>query len=174
MRPCIPDKPRKIAHVNINSADWSAATGFFCEALGFRVIDETKGLVFLRANSPDHNSMVIAKETRSTVNHVAFEMADLDSVMRGAGTMKEHGYPIEWGVGRHGAGNNVFAYFAGPEEFPIEITGEMPADRRQLRAAWPRALEIPARPRRPVGHHGAAFAPLEAHPGHRSTFSVGT
>lgn len=120
----LPDKPRKIAHVNLNSADWSAATAFFCEVLGFRVIDETKGLVFLRANSPDHNSMVIAKEARSTVNHVAFEMADLDSVMRGAGTMKEHGFPIEWGVGRHGAGNNVFAYFAGPEEFPIEITAE--------------------------------------------------
>jgi catechol 2,3-dioxygenase len=36
-------------------------------------------------------------------------MPDLDSVMRGAGRMRESGYPIEWGVGRHGAGNNVFA-----------------------------------------------------------------
>src|SRR5262245_48341465 len=45
--------------------------------------------------------------------------------MPGAGRMRDHGYPIEWGVGRHGPGNNVFAYFAGPEEFPIELTGEL-------------------------------------------------
>jgi catechol 2,3-dioxygenase len=52
-------------------------------------------------------------------------MPDLDSVMRMAGTMREAGYPIEWGVGRHGPGNNVFAYFAGPEEIPIECTAEV-------------------------------------------------
>lgn len=119
------DKPLKIAHVNVNAADWAATTAFLCDTLGLRVIDETRGLVFLHANSSDHNSIVVAKETRNTVNHVAFEMPDIDSVMRQAGSMKEHGYPIEWGVGRHGAGNNVFAYFAGPEEFPIEITGEV-------------------------------------------------
>ena len=52
-------------------------------------------------------------------------MPDLESVMRGAGRVKDAGHPIEWGVGRHGPGNNVFAYFAGPEEFPIEITGDV-------------------------------------------------
>ena len=39
--------------------------------------------------------------------------------------MRDHGYPIEWGPGRHGPGNNVFAYFCGPEEFPLEYTSEM-------------------------------------------------
>jgi len=52
-------------------------------------------------------------------------MMDLDSVMRGAGRMRDAGYPIEWGVGRHGPGNNVFAYFAGPEEIPLEYTAEV-------------------------------------------------
>jgi catechol 2,3-dioxygenase len=52
-------------------------------------------------------------------------MPDLDSVMRGTGRMKDNGYPIEWGIGRHGPSGNVFAYFAGPEEFPIEYTGEV-------------------------------------------------
>lgn len=121
----VPDRPRKIAHVNVNSGNHPAATRFFCEALGFRVIDETGGLLFLHCDNTDHNSIVISKESRNTVNHVAFEAPNLDSVMRGAGRMKDHGYPIEWGIGRHGAGNNVFAYFAGPEEFPIELTGEV-------------------------------------------------
>ncbi len=121
----VADRPRKIAHVNVNSADHKACAQFFSDALGFRVIDETGGLLFMHCDNTDHNSIVISKDSRGTVNHVAFEMPDLDSVMRGAGRMKDNGYPIEWGVGRHGAGNNVFAYFAGPEEFPIEITGEV-------------------------------------------------
>jgi catechol 2,3-dioxygenase len=60
-----------------------------------------------------------------TLNHLAFEMPDLDAVMRGAGRMRDHGHEIEWGPGRHGPGNNVFCYFLGPEEFPIEYTAEM-------------------------------------------------
>jgi len=45
--------------------------------------------------------------------------------MRGMGRMKDNGYPIEWGPGRHGPGNNVFAYFCGPDELPIEYTAEV-------------------------------------------------
>lgn len=119
------DRPRKIAHVNFNSADHTSCVAFYSEALGFGVIDETVQLLFMHCDNADHNSLVISKESRATVNHVAFEMSDLDSVMRGAGRMKDNGYPIEWGIGRHGAGNNVFAYFAGPEEFPIEMTGDV-------------------------------------------------
>ena len=99
-----------------------------------------------------------------TLNHVAFEMPDFDSVMRGMGRMKDNGYPIEWGPGRHGPGNNVFAYFCGPDELPIEYTGRSAADRRQLRAARLRLLEIPARPFRPLGHHAAALGALLPRP----------
>lgn len=121
----VTDRPRKVAHVNVNSADHKACVAFFEQALGFRLIDETVQLLFMHCDNRDHNSLVISKDSRSTVNHVAFECPDIDSVMRGAGRMRDNGYPIEWGIGRHGAGNNVFAYFAGPEEFPIELTGDV-------------------------------------------------
>lgn len=52
-------------------------------------------------------------------------MPDLESVMRGTGRMHDAGYPVEWGVGRHGPGDNVFAYFCGVEEFPLEYTSEV-------------------------------------------------
>ena len=45
--------------------------------------------------------------------------------MRGMGRMKDNGYPIEWGPARHGPGDNVFAYFCGPDELPIEYTAEV-------------------------------------------------
>jgi catechol 2,3-dioxygenase-like lactoylglutathione lyase family enzyme len=120
-----PDRPRKITHVNLNTGDFERSYRFFTEALDFRLSDENGPLCFLRCANRDHNSIVPALADRPTLNHIAFELPDLDSVMRGAGRMNDHGFPIEWGVGRHGPGNNVFAYFAGPDEMPIEYTAEV-------------------------------------------------
>ena len=89
------------------------------------MIDDNAPLWFLHCNSTEHSSIVLAKTNMPTLNHVAFEMPDFDSVMRGMGRMKDNGYPIEWGPGRHGPGNNVFAYFCGPDELPIEYTAEV-------------------------------------------------
>jgi catechol 2,3-dioxygenase-like lactoylglutathione lyase family enzyme len=118
------DRPIKITHINLNSAIAQEASQFYIETLGFRLSDESELFFFLRCNS-DHHSILLAKARAPTLNHVSFEMADLDSVMRGAGRLKDHGYPIEWGPGRHGAGNNLFCYFAGPEELPIEYTTDV-------------------------------------------------
>jgi catechol 2,3-dioxygenase len=119
------DRPRKIAHVNINAGNIAGTNAFLIDVLGFKLIDHSGPLHFLHCDSTDHSAMVTGQTGKPTLNHVAFEMPDLDSVMRGGGRMRDAGFPIEWGPGRHGAGNNVFCYFAGPEEFPIEYTGEV-------------------------------------------------
>lgn len=119
------DRPRKIAHVNINAVDVDATRAFLIDALGFRLIDRTPVLSFFHCDNTDHNSMVLCGAAGPTLNHIAFELPVWESVMRGAGRMRDAGYPIEWGVGRHGAGDNVFAYFAGPEEIPLEYTAEV-------------------------------------------------
>ena len=119
------DRPRKIAHVNLNARSFDASLAFFTQILGFRLVDENAPLWFLRCANNDHCSIVLAKTGLPTLNHVAFEMPDSDSVMRGIGRMKDSGYPVEWGPGRHGPGNNVFAYFCGPDEVPLENTAEV-------------------------------------------------
>jgi catechol 2,3-dioxygenase len=119
------DHPRKIAHVNLNARDFDASLAFFADVLGFRVVDENAPLWFLHCANPDHCSIVLANTGLPTLNHVAFEMPDTDSTMRGIGRMKDSGYPVEWGPGRHGPGNNVFAYFCGPDEVPLEYTSEV-------------------------------------------------
>jgi catechol 2,3-dioxygenase len=121
----IADRPRKITHVNFNAQAFEDSLAFFTATLGLRLIDENPPLWFLHCTGTDHSSVVLAKTNQPTLNHVAFEMPDLDSVMRGMGRMKDNGYPIEWGPGRHGPGNNVFAYFCGPDELPIEYTAEV-------------------------------------------------
>jgi catechol 2,3-dioxygenase-like lactoylglutathione lyase family enzyme len=120
-----PDRPRKITHVNLNVGDFDASFAFFTKVLGFRLVDDNAPLWFLHCANPDHHSVVFARTGLATLNHVAFEMADADAVMRGIGRMKDNGHPLEWGPGRHGAGNNVFGYFCGPDEVPLEYTAEV-------------------------------------------------
>lgn len=119
-----PDRPTKLSHVNLNCRDNDATFGFFSDVLGFRLSDQTRQFRFIRCNA-DHHSVVLGFNDNANLNHIAFAMADLDSVMRGIGRMRDHGYAVEWGPGRHGPGHNVFAYFCGPEELPIEYDSEM-------------------------------------------------
>lgn len=118
------DAPQRITHVVFNSADVAVAQRFFEEALGFRLSDRTRVMAFMRCNS-DHHSIALADSDANTLNHIAFVMTDLDAVMRGGGRMTDAGWPIEWGVGRHGPGNNVFSYFVGPDDFVIEYTADV-------------------------------------------------
>lgn len=138
----VADRPTKISHVNLNSRDNDATFGFLSGALGFKLSDQTRQFRFIRCNA-DHHSLVLGFTDNANLNHIAFEMPDLDSVMRGIGRMRDHGYAVEWGPGRHGPGNNVFAYFCGPGELPLEYTGEMQQvdDTHQIRKPedwkWP-------------------------------------
>jgi catechol-2,3-dioxygenase len=118
-----PDRPIKITHLVLNTPRQEEAAAFWVAALGFKVSDRSL-LTFVRCNS-DHHSIAFHPGESPTLHHIAFEMADFDSVMRGAGRMRDTGRPIEWGPGRHGPGNNVFAYFVGPEDFVIEYTAEI-------------------------------------------------
>lgn len=137
-----PDYPRKLSHVNLNNSDPDATLACFRDALGFRLTDTTKKMRFLSCGA-DHHSVVLAFGGGTTLNHVAFEMPDLDSIMRGAGRMRDDGRPIEWGPGRHGPGNNVFCYFLGPENAPIEYTGEMQHIDASYRAGTPENWQWP-------------------------------
>jgi catechol 2,3-dioxygenase len=118
------DRPRKVSHVNINAGDSDATLACYRDALGFKVSDTTRKFHFMTCNA-DHHNIVLGYSGGPTLNHIAFEMPDLESVMKGAGRMRDDGRGIEWGPGRHGPGHNVFCYFLGPDDIPIEYTAEM-------------------------------------------------
>jgi len=117
-------RPRKLSHVVLNADQPDKTEAQFIDLLGFRLSDKTRMLAFFRCNA-DHHSIAMAYHPGVTVHHMAFEVPDWESVMQGAGRCKENNTPIEWGFGRHGPGNNVFCYFLGPENLPIEYTAEV-------------------------------------------------
>ena len=102
------------------------------------------------------------------LNPIASFMPDLESVMRGGGRMKDAGYGIEWGPGRHGPGNNRLTYVLGPAGFVTEYRaaggqrdarrrgpGPQASDRRggAARARGPAGLERCGRPGRVAAKH---------------------
>jgi catechol 2,3-dioxygenase len=119
-----PDRPQKVSHLVLNAADADRVMRFFIEALGFRKRDETARMGFLGCNS-DHHSVAITRVGSPTLNHVAFEVPDFDSLMRGSGRVRRSGHELEWGIGRHGPGHNIFAYFIDPDEHIVEYTANI-------------------------------------------------
>jgi 2,3-dihydroxy-p-cumate/2,3-dihydroxybenzoate 3,4-dioxygenase len=118
------DKPIQITHAVINSTDVDASERFAVEKLGFQVSDRTGHMRFLRCNRK-HHAVAYAHAPFASLNHIAFEMQDLDAVMRGIARMREAGFESVWGPGRHGPGNNVFGYFIAPYGGVIEYTAEV-------------------------------------------------
>jgi 2,3-dihydroxy-p-cumate/2,3-dihydroxybenzoate 3,4-dioxygenase len=118
------DRPIQLSHVVLNSKDADAAERFATATLGFRVTDRTRIMNFVRCNRT-HHCIAYARADVATLHHIAFEMADIDGVMRGIGRMRDAGYAPVWGPGRHGPGNNVFGYFVGPHGGVIEYTAEV-------------------------------------------------
>ena len=119
------DMPVQLAHVVFNSVDAEASATLAEQALGFRVSDRTKGMVFVRCNEA-HHSTAFARAGR-----------------RGIGRMRDHGFAPAWGPGRHGPGDNAFAYFIAPFGAVIEFStavGKVPEDYRAGAPddwAWP-------------------------------------
>jgi catechol 2,3-dioxygenase len=117
-------RPTKLTHVVLNSAEVEKQTAFFVDVLGFKWSDSTFLMDFVRCCS-DHHSVALARGNGPSLNHMAYEMPDIDGLMRGAGRLRKSGHEILWGVGRHGPGSNVFSYFVEPNGFVTEYTTDV-------------------------------------------------
>lgn len=117
-------RPLRLAHVNINCATIDSDIAFHRDGMGMELTDRSAAMAFLRCNS-DHHAVVLAEARVNTLNHVSFLHGDYDQMMRAGGKMRDAGFPIGWGPGRHGPGDNVFLYFVDPFGIVIEHTAEV-------------------------------------------------
>jgi catechol 2,3-dioxygenase-like lactoylglutathione lyase family enzyme len=120
----VKDRPVRLTHVVLNSHAVDETQKFLQEALGFRLADRTGIMAFMNCDR-DHHTIAIGITDNDALNHIAFLMPDFESVMRGGGRMRDAGFPIQWGPGRHGPGNNLFNYFIDPFGVVIEYTADV-------------------------------------------------
>lgn len=116
--------PVRISHIVLHSPDHQAAARFFVDILGFRVSDWLGDFMcFLRCNNAHHRIALLPGPP--CLNHVAYDMTDVDGMMAGISRLKQAGTDIRWGPGRHTAGDNAFSYFVTPNGFAVEYTAEL-------------------------------------------------
>jgi hypothetical protein len=99
-------RPLQVSHVVFNTLDREAGSRTLVDAFGFKLSDRTRIMNFVRCDST-HHAIAYADAKKASLNHIAFEMPDLDSVMSGVGRLTDAGFEPAWGPGRHGPGNNV-------------------------------------------------------------------
>ena len=131
--------PDRISHIVLHSPKHKEATAFFSEVLGFRVSDWIGDFMsFLRCNEWHHRLAVLPGPP--CLNHVAYDMASIDEMMRGVAKLKRLKTECLWGPGRHTAGNNTFSYFTTPGGFAVEYTAEL---ERVDENTWSPTVHIP-------------------------------
>jgi catechol 2,3-dioxygenase-like lactoylglutathione lyase family enzyme len=132
--------PEALSHVVLYSPDIRRSVAFYESQLGFRVSDWVGCLMcFLRCNSLHHCLAFVPGPV--SFNHAAFEMQDVDALMRGVGRLLREKVVLGWGPGRHTAGDNAFAYFQTPGGHVLEYTAEVA---RVDDATWKPAIYTPS------------------------------
>ena len=131
--------PRSISHIVLHSPDHLASVKFFTEVLGFRVSDWLGDfMAFLRCNEWHHRIGIMPGP--ASLNHVAYDMPNLDEMMKGVARLKTWAIEVRWGPGRHTAGNNTFSYFTTPAGFAVEYTSDL----ERVGEDWPITVHTPS------------------------------
>lgn len=116
--------PAKISHVVFHSPQHKEITQWFIDVLGFRLSDWIGDFMSLiRCNTAHHRIAFLPGPP--CLNHVAYDMPDLNEMMRGLKRLRREGFDTVWGPGRHTAGDNTFSYFVTPAGFTVEYTAEL-------------------------------------------------
>ena len=124
-RPALePPQVTKLGHLVIETPDFDRSARWYMDTLGFIpsdvmcLPDGTPVGAFMRLDRgdqpTDHHTVFVATGLESKVDHVAFEVIDLDAVEMGQQVMMARRYRHAWGVGRHLLGSQIFDYWRDP------------------------------------------------------------
>jgi catechol-2,3-dioxygenase len=123
-------RPTKLGHVALHVADLAATQMYFEDVLGFRWSDTIGDFFSFMRCGPDHHTMNFlaipnANGEFGTIHHVAYETRDVIHLRDLLDHISKRGYLLEWGLGRHGAGHNLFSYHRDPDGNLVELFTEL-------------------------------------------------
>lgn len=131
--------PDRFGHVNIQSVAPLVMRDFLTNVLDFRVSDQIgeDAAFFLRCNN-EHHGVAVFKRDRSSLHHHAWQTQGIVDLGRLGDRLARRGTRLAWGPVRHGAGDNIAAYFVEPTGAVIELYTdlEMIFDRERPARRW--------------------------------------
>ena len=126
----LPFRIARLGHVVLNVADLERSVKFYTQVLGFSVSDVyppemvAGGMVFMRCNADHHGVALVGSLPQRSesleLNHLAFEVATLDEVLRARDHLRRQGVAIDF-EGRRRAGCQIAVEFRDPDGHRLEI-----------------------------------------------------
>ncbi|MEA2347546.1 MAG: catechol 2,3-dioxygenase [Thermoleophilaceae bacterium] len=120
-----PDRPIKFEHVSLKVRNLGGVERVLKDGLGFGLSDRVGKLLSWWHCGPDHHSVALSRAPRSRLYHYAWAFGDVAALTRTADRAAAAGHPLEFGLGRHGPGNNHYIYFHDADGFIIECCSEL-------------------------------------------------
>lgn len=121
-----PANVKRLGHVGLASPDPGRSRAWYRTVLGLRgsdeIFEQDEDNVVASFNRVDqgeryvdHHTLLCVKGRRAGLNHLAFEVSDLDDLLIGHDHLRATGvYRHMWGPGRHVVGSQVFDYWLCP------------------------------------------------------------
>lgn len=121
-----PSRVRRIGHLVLESADPASVYAWYHQHLGLKTSDTVSisegdpQMIFSRidrgAEYVDHHvvGFQFALDGGSRVQHIAFEVGNVDDLMSGHEYLKRRKRKHVWGIGRHRLGGQIFDYWKSP------------------------------------------------------------
>jgi catechol 2,3-dioxygenase-like lactoylglutathione lyase family enzyme len=121
-----PSHVKRIGHGVLMTPRFEETVRWFRETLGFVCSDDVyagdKGNLIGSFNRcdrgdefVDHHVFFCLRHEKTGLNHMSFEVPDIDDVCMGHDYLKQFGsYEHMWGIGRHVLGSQVYDYWADP------------------------------------------------------------
>lgn len=121
----------RLGHAVLNVSNFAVAEAWYKARFGFITSDEIEvapGVAigaFLRCDRGDaltdhHTLFLLQAPSGPGFNHAAFEVSDMDDLMRGHTHLKHTHRKATWGVGRHVLGSQIFDYWVDPWGHELE------------------------------------------------------
>ncbi len=131
-----------LQHLTLASLDVQKIVDFYEGKLGFRLVDRvlhtdgTLATAFLTSNH-EHHTLACFKSDKQGVDHHSYEVAEWNLIRDWCDHFSSLGIEIVWGPGRHGPGNNLFAFIKDKDQNWIEISAELEINSQRDVIDWP-------------------------------------
>jgi catechol 2,3-dioxygenase-like lactoylglutathione lyase family enzyme len=120
-----PSRVKRIGHVVLATPEIPRTLQWFTDTLGLICTDSVYAGsednmigAFYRCDRGDdyvdHHTFFAIKYPTAGLQHISFEVQDIDDVFAGHDFLLEKNYEQMWGVGRHFLGSQVYDYWADP------------------------------------------------------------
>lgn len=108
-------------HIGMNTMDPKRDEKFWTEALNCRVSDRIGAAPLLRID-PVHHKIALFPTNRPGIQHINFQVASVDDIMRSWYFLQSRQIRIAFGPGRHPTSTAIFLYYYGPDDLIYEYS----------------------------------------------------